>query len=204
MESEVTSMRSVAFDSCAIALVTNAPKRAAMRTRSLKGAKLSQNQPTGYSDYRVKAMAEKQYFGIGELAKESGVKIVTIRYYEKIDLMPFPVRTNGNYRSYGDDARQRLQFIRRCRDLGFTLGQVRDLLRLSSQKTKACEEVKRIAVQHREAVEKKLEDLRRLSRELRRISDCCLGKGVIADCQIIETLSSSDRIAKRRNRRTNA
>jgi DNA-binding transcriptional MerR regulator len=137
-------------------------------------------------------MAAKRYFGIGNLAKDSGVKIVTIRYYEQIGLMPIAVRTSGNYRSYGNQARQRLKFIRRCRELGFTLKQVRDLLRLASEKTKACEEVDRIAAEHREAVGKKLQDLKRLSRQLRRISDCCRGKGVIANCQIIEALSSSD------------
>ena len=100
-----------------------------------------------------------------------------------------------SHHRYGDDAVQRLRFIRRCRDLGFTLDQVRDLLRLSSEKTKACEEVKRIAAQHRKAVEEKLGDLKRLSKELRRIDDCCRGKGVIADCQIIEALSSSQRVA---------
>ena len=126
-------------------------------------------------------MAAKQNFGIGKLSKESGVKIVTIRYYEQIHLMPLPVRTTGNYRSYDYDARQRLQFIRRCRDLGFTLDQVRDLLRLSSDKSKACAAVDRIAVLHRKAVDEKLNDLKRLSKELRRISDCCRGKGVIAD-----------------------
>jgi DNA-binding transcriptional MerR regulator len=141
-------------------------------------------------------MAAKQHFGIGDLAKESGVKIVTIRYYEQIGLMPIAVRTSGNYRSYGDEARQRLKFIRRCRELGFTLNQVRDLLRLASDKTKACKEVDRIAAEHREAVEKKLQDLNCLSRQLRRISECCRGKGVIANCQIIEALSSSERIPK--------
>src|SRR5689334_13725239 len=105
-------------------------------------------------------MGANHYFNIGDLARESGVKIVTIRYYEQIGLMPLPVRTAGNYRSYDDDARQRLRFIRRCRDLGFTLDQVRDLLRLASEKTKPCEEVKAIAAQHRRDVENKLEDLK--------------------------------------------
>ncbi len=118
------------------------------------------------------------------------MKIVTIRYYEQIDLMPLPLRTQGNYRSYGDDALQRLRFIRRCRDLGFTLDQVRDLLRLASEKTNPCEEVKQIAAQHRKDVEDKLEDLERLAQELRRIDDSCRGNCVIAGCQIVEALSS--------------
>jgi len=126
---------------------------------------------------------------IGKLARETGVKVVTIRYYEQIGLMPVTPRTDGNYRTYGLEHRRRLRFIRRCRDLGFTLDQIRDLLRLSSEKTQACAEVDSIAEQHRRAVEEKLADLTRLATELRRLSACCRGKGIIADCRIIEALS---------------
>ena len=126
---------------------------------------------------------------IGNLARETGVKVVTIRYYEQIGLMPVAPRTDGNYRTYSLEHRRRLHFIRRCRDLGFTLDQIRDLLRLSSLKTQACADVDRIAEQHRRTVEKKLADLTRLASELRRLSACCRGKGLIADCRIIEALS---------------
>lgn len=93
---------------------------------------------------------------------------MTIRYYEQIGLMPSPARTLGNYRSYGEAARARLQFICRCRELGFTLDQIRDLLRFSSQKRQGCEEVCRIADEHLDAVQKKLNDLQRLLNELQR------------------------------------
>ena len=134
-------------------------------------------------------MPSTKRLGIGDLAEETGVKVVTIRYYERIGLMPRVSRTDGNYRTYGQEHRRRLRFIRRCRDLGFTLDQVRDLLRLSSEKTRACAEVDRIAELHRRTVEAKLADLARLAGELRRISACCHGKGLIADCRIIEALS---------------
>ena len=123
-------------------------------------------------------------FTIGKLARETGVKVVTIRYYEQIGLMPVATRTDGNYRAYSLEHRRRLHFIRRCRDLGFTLDQVRDLLRLSSEKTQACAEVDRIAERHRHTVEEKLADLTRLASELRRLSACCRGKGLIANCRI--------------------
>ena len=128
-------------------------------------------------------------FTIGKLARETGVKVVTIRYYEQVGLMPVAPRTDGNYRMYTLEHRRRLHFIRRCRDLGFTLDQVRDLLRLSSERMQACAEVDRIAEQHRRTVEEKLADLTRLASELRRLSACCRGKGLIADCRIIEALS---------------
>ncbi len=143
-------------------------------------------------------MTEEALFGIGDLARESGVKVVTIRYYERIGLMPVAARTNGNYRMYGHVARQRLRFIRRCRDLGFTLDQVRDLLRLSSDKMTPCAEVKRIATEHRKAVAEKLADLQRLFFELQRLSTSCRGRGVVADCQIVEALSTAGIALNRR------
>ena len=132
-------------------------------------------------------------YGIGDLARESGVKVVTIRYYEQVGLLPCPSRTAGNYRTYGSATRQRLGFIRRCRDLGFTLDQIRDLLRLSSDQMLPCAEVKRIAAEHRRTVEEKLKDLQLLLGELRRITTSCRGKCVIADCEIIHALSSPAR-----------
>jgi DNA-binding transcriptional MerR regulator len=135
-------------------------------------------------------------FRIGDLSRETGVKVVTIRYYEKVRLMPTVSRTDGNYRAYSIEQVRRLGFIRRCRDLGFTLDQIRDLLQLSSQKNAACDEVDRIANQHLAAVEEKLADLRRLASELRRISACCTGGGRVADCRIVETLSANRRVQR--------
>ena len=126
---------------------------------------------------------------IGDLAKATGTKAVTIRYYERAGLLPVPPRTSGNYRAYGGDHLHRLRFIRRCRELGFTLDQVRDLLGLSSQEDQACAEVDRITAEHLSAIEQKIAHLARLARELRRISSQCRGDGRIIDCRIIEALS---------------
>jgi Cu(I)-responsive transcriptional regulator len=131
----------------------------------------------------------KGRLSIGDVAKATGVKVVTIRYYEKIGLLPVPSRTDGNYRAYNQEHIRGLRFIRRCRDLGFTLEQVRDLLRLASQKNEECSEVDRITARHLADIEAKVSDLSRLSAELRRISECCRGDGLIADCRIIEALS---------------
>jgi DNA-binding transcriptional MerR regulator len=126
---------------------------------------------------------------IGELAKVTSTKVVTIRYYERIGLLPSPPRTSGNYRAYDREQVARLRFIRKCRDLGFALDQVRDLLRLSSRKEQDCTEVDRLAAAHLAAVESKIADLKRLATELRRLNNCCQGGGRIADCRIIEALS---------------
>ena len=126
---------------------------------------------------------------IGELAKVTSTKVVTIRYYERIGLLPSPQRTSGNYRAYDREQVSRLSFIRRCRDLGFTLDQIRDLLRLSSRKDQDCTDVDRLAAAHLASVRTKIADLKRLATELQRINSCCEGGGRIADCRIIEALS---------------
>src|SRR5437870_1626709 len=117
---------------------------------------------------------------IGELAKATRVKIVTIRYYEQVGLMPAPARTEGNYRAYNAEHAHRLQFIKRLRDLGFTLEQVRDLLRLASDRNQACDDVDRITNEHLITVQDKIRDLRKLATELRRLGQCCKGGGRIA------------------------
>jgi DNA-binding transcriptional MerR regulator len=126
---------------------------------------------------------------IGDLAKATGTKVVTVRYYEQAGLLPAPPRTPGNYRAYGAGHLHRLRFIRRCRDLGFTLDQVRELLRLSTQENQPCTEVNRISAEHLTAIEQKIADLNRLADELRRINGRCQSGGLIADCRIIEALS---------------
>lgn len=132
----------------------------------------------------------KAKMAISDLAKATGVKVVTIRYYEQAGLLPVPPRTEGNYRTYKPEHLRRLQFIRRLRDLGFTLEQVRDLLRLASDRNQSCDEVDRITNQHLVDVEQKIRDLQNLASELRRLSQCCQGGGQIAECRIIEALSS--------------
>lgn len=127
---------------------------------------------------------------IGDLAKATGTKVVTIRYYERIGLLPEPPRTSGNYRAYDKKHRERLHFIRRCRDLGFTLEQVRELLDLSKKTDKDCAAVDRLALDHLAEIERKIDDLKRLEKELRHLSDCCQG-GRIGDCRIIEALSAA-------------
>jgi Cu(I)-responsive transcriptional regulator len=126
---------------------------------------------------------------IGNLAKATGTKVVTIRYYEQQGLLLKPLRTSGNYRTYGDGELCRLRFIRRCRDLGFTLEQVRELLRLSEQADAPCAEVNSITANHLAEIERKIADLNRLADELRRLNSCCQRNGPIADCRIIEALS---------------
>jgi Cu(I)-responsive transcriptional regulator len=125
---------------------------------------------------------------IGDLARETGTKTVTIRYYERVGLLPKPPRTAGNYRAYSAEHMRRLGFIRRCRELGFRLEQVRAMLSLSECKNQDCADVDRIATEHLAEVEDKIVSLSRLADELRRLSTCCEG-GTVGECRIIEALS---------------
>jgi Cu(I)-responsive transcriptional regulator len=124
---------------------------------------------------------------IGELAKATATKVETVRFYEKAGLLSLPARTDANYRSYGSAHLQRLSFIRRARDLGFTLDAVRDLLALADDRDKPCGAVDAIASGHLAEVERKIADLSAMRDELRRVIGSCL-RDTVADCKIIETL----------------
>jgi DNA-binding transcriptional MerR regulator len=126
--------------------------------------------------------------GIGAVAKATGTKVETIRWYERVGLLPPPARTAGNCRSFGRAHLDRLSFVRRARDLGFTLHQVRDLLRLADQRDRSCDEVDAIARVHLAEVERKIADLEALRRELADIIGRCR-HGTVAECRILEALS---------------
>ena len=130
---------------------------------------------------------------IGDLARATDTKVETIRYYEQIGLLPAPGRTRGNFRSYKAEHLGRLSFIRRARDLGFTLDEVRELLSLSDQKRRSCEAVDAIARQHLADIKRKIEDLSALSDELSSLINQC-GCGAIEECRIIEALAPPARI----------
>lgn len=124
---------------------------------------------------------------ISEAAQASGCHLETIRYYERVGLLPPPVRTGSGYRSYGAADVERLRFITRGRTLGFSLDEIRSLLRLEQDGDLACEEVMRIARQHLTDVQTRLRDLQRVATELERTIDSC-GGGVRAQCAILDAL----------------
>lgn len=130
-------------------------------------------------------------FAIGELGRATDTKVETVRYYERIGLLAAPRRTSGNYRAYDRGHLNRLSFIRRSRDLGFSLDQVRALLDLADQRDRPCEAVDEIARSHLAEVERKIADLEALRDELRGMVRRC-GHGVVRDCRIIEVLSPQD------------
>jgi Cu(I)-responsive transcriptional regulator len=125
---------------------------------------------------------------IGDLAKATGTKVETIRYYERIGLLPKPARTAGNYRDYGNGEMTRLSFVRRARSLGFSIDQVRALLGLSDDRSCDCAKVDLIASEHLREVDRKIADLTLLRNELEAVIQSCSG-GTVAECRIIEALA---------------
>ena len=126
-------------------------------------------------------------FSIGVLAQRSGVKVPTIRYYEKLGLMPAPDRSQGNQRRYGRDSLDRLSFIRHSRELGFSIGDIRDLLELSRHPDNPCAGADEIANRHLRDVRAKIERLERLESELQRFAACKADR--VGRCKVIETLA---------------
>lgn len=124
---------------------------------------------------------------IGALAKKTGTKVQTIRYYEQISLMPEPGRTEGGQRRYGDAELDRLSFIRHGRQLGFTLEAIRELLDLSDHPDRPCNEADAIARRQLKQVEQRLARLEALRTELKRMVHECTG-GRTADCRVLEVL----------------
>ena len=124
---------------------------------------------------------------IGTLSKLTGCNIETIRYYERIGLLPAPPRTEGGHRSYGEVHTKRLTFIRRSRELGFTIQEVRELLGLVDGEHCTCDEVQAMTLGHLADVKQKMADLRRLERVLKNMAAQCSG-GKVPECPIIDAL----------------
>lgn len=125
---------------------------------------------------------------IGDLAKRTGTKVNTVRFYEEIGLMPKAARTDAGRRTYGEPDLQRLSFIRHGRELGFSVDEIRSLISLSADPDRSCAEVGAIAQRHLISVEQRIARLEQLRVELRRATQACDG-GRIADCRIIEAIS---------------
>jgi MerR family mercuric resistance operon transcriptional regulator len=123
----------------------------------------------------------------GALAARTGCNIETIRYYERVGLLPPPPRSAGGHRLYGEGLVRRLNFVRRSRDLGFTIVEIGELLRLVDGGTYSCGEVEQLARDHIGEIRRKIADLRRLERVFETMAAQCSGDAV-PDCPIIDAL----------------
>jgi len=145
-------------------------------------------------------------FAIGELSRQTGVKVPTIRYYEQVGLINAAERSDGNQRRYGKAELERLGFIKHARDLGLSLEAIRELIALSSDPCRFCDKVDGIARQHLHHVRDKISQLQNLERELVRIVDGCAGGNRVDDCYVLRSLGDHS-LCKREHRnseRTNS
>ncbi len=124
---------------------------------------------------------------IGELSANCGCPAETIRYFEKIDLLPKPIRTANGYRHYDESHQKWLHFILRSRALGFTQNEVRRLSNIAHQSQPACAEVNDLLIDHIVEVEEKLTDLRQMKKSLERLKSKCQD-GTLNDCPVIDEL----------------
>lgn len=130
---------------------------------------------------------------IGALSGRTGCNIETIRYYERVGLLPVPARSAGGYRLYGVEHLKRLTFIRQARALGFSIDEIRTLLKLADERKRPCAEVRVVAAAHLEDVRAKIADLRAMERVLREAVARC-GDGKRPDCPLIDSLYRDVRV----------
>jgi Cu(I)-responsive transcriptional regulator len=134
-------------------------------------------------------MHETAPFTIGEAAARSGVSAKMVRHYESLGLLPRVDRTAAGYRMYREADVHTLRFIRRARDLGFSLGEVAELLRLWQDRRRASADVKRIALAHAADLERRIADLQQMQATLRQLAGCCHGDDR-PECPILDELSA--------------
>lgn len=127
------------------------------------------------------------WMGIGALSRRTGVQVETIRYYERIGVLPAPPRSAGGHRQYREQDLRRLAFIRRARELGFSLDEVRSLLSLADG-ADSCRQARAVAQSHLEATEARLADLQRLAASLRELTRRCDEQGEPGRCPLIDDL----------------
>jgi Cu(I)-responsive transcriptional regulator len=130
-------------------------------------------------------------YSIGQMARAADCKVQTIRYYEQKGLLPEPQRTQGNQRIYSQAHYDRLRFIRHGRELGFSLGRIRQILDLSDDSAKPCATVDLIAREHLREVESKIARLQSMKGELQRMISECAGNRV-SECRIVKVLADHD------------
>lgn len=125
---------------------------------------------------------------IGQVAQQAGVGVQTIRFYEKEGLLPEPARRPSGYRQYSDSAVRRLHFIKRAKDLGFSLEEIRELFALRVNPGSTCGAVKRRALAKVADVEEKIATLQRIRSALLELADTCAGTGPTSECPILDAL----------------
>jgi len=136
------------------------------------------------------ATTDAESINIGEAAALSGVSAKMVRHYESLGLLPKVGRTESGYRQYGAKEVHTLRFIRRSRDLGFSMAEIADLLKLWQNRRRASSDVKRIALAHVTDLDRRMEEMAAMKRTLARLAECCRGDER-PDCPILDELGEA-------------
>lgn len=131
-------------------------------------------------------------FTTGQLAREAAVNLETVRYYERRGLLPKPPRTASGYRLFPADTTQRLRFIKRAQELGFSLTEIRELLTLRVSPRISRSEIRNRAEAKIVDIEKKIKRLKSMRKSLRKLTMSCTGCGPVSECPILESLDAED------------
>ena len=132
-------------------------------------------------------------FTIGEVAKQTGISVETVRFYEKQGLITKPQRTSAGYRQYSPEAIRKVHFIRRAKAAGFTLNDIGELLALRREPGASCSDVKQRALKKIAEVDQKIKDLRKIRGALDRLATKCSGTGGLDNCPILEAFEFGER-----------
>ncbi len=133
------------------------------------------------------SITKKRGYQIGEMSRQTSVNIETIRYYERIGIMPEPDRSSGGTRQYDHDHLKRLFFIRRSRELGFSIQEIRALLAMVDSHEYSCADVHQLTIAHLSDVQSKIADLKKLEKALKQMAAEC-SRGDVPECPIVDTL----------------
>jgi MerR family mercuric resistance operon transcriptional regulator len=128
-------------------------------------------------------------FTIGQLARKAEINLETVRYYERRGLLPKPPRTPSGYRLFPAEAAQRLRFIRRAQELGFSLAEIRELLSLRLSPRTSSSEIRKRAQAKLSDIENKIKSLESMRTSLRKLAASCDGCGPVSQCPILESLA---------------
>ncbi len=129
---------------------------------------------------------------IGAVAQQAGVRIETLRYYERKGIVPRPPRTSSNYRVYPEETVRRVRFVKRAQELGFSLNEIKELLALRATRGATCEDVCRQALHKIGDIEEKIQTLQAMKQALRKlVKECDSANAPVSDCAILEALDSN-------------
>jgi MerR family mercuric resistance operon transcriptional regulator len=144
-----------------------------------------------YSGFKAKKELDMTMLKSGEISKQAGINVETLRYYEREGLLPEPERTEAGYRLYSKESVKRVQFIKRSQDLGFSLKEIKVLLTFRTNPMNTAADIKRVTQQKIDSIDKKIEALQAIRKTLSQLANCCPGGSeAVEDCPIIRCLDN--------------